>query len=147
MKKKRRLGKLTREQVNQLEPDARFCPPDAFDERLGRLIEAAMLRKIHVRKLSVNPATLIAHVPEVLEKAKVHLVEEPSMREALLRGLLDDSEGAILAYRNDNGDLCSFDDYAVLAVAQDAKIEKVRVIVLGEGDEWYNAKDLPIRIG
>ena len=150
MKKKASRKKLmTPEQAEQLieGADERFCPPEAFDERLRRLLGAAMQRKIHVRYLSVPVASLVPHVPGALEKARVNLVEEPSFRQNLLREMLGDSPNALLVYRKENGDLCSFDDYAALATAQEAKIEKVRVVVLGEGDEWYKMEDSPIHLG
>ena len=138
-KKAFRKVTLTPEQTKRLRVDRRFSPE--LDERLGRLIAAAKERKIRVRYLSASPASLALHNAEALEKAKVNLVEDPTLREAVLRGILDDSLPAILVYRNNNGDLCSFDDYLKLAVALDAKIDKVRVVVLGESDEWFKAKD------
>ena len=143
MKKKViRKKQTTPEQAKQMkaEADERFSP--GFDERLGSMVAAAMQRKIRVRYLSVNPSSLLPHVPEALERAKAFLLGEPSLREPLLRKIPSDNPSAILVYRNENGDLCSFADYAALAVAQDAKVQKVRVVVLGEGNHWYKMKDL-----
>jgi hypothetical protein len=140
MKKKViRKKQITPEQAKQMkaEADERFSP--GVDERLGSMVAAAMQRKIRVRYLSVNPSSLLPHVPEALERAKACLVEEPSLRESLLLT-------AILVYRNENGDLCSFADYAALAIAQDAKVQKVRVVVLGEGNHWYKMKDSRIHM-
>ena len=143
MKKKViRKKQTTPEQAKQMkaEADERFSP--GVDERLGSMVAAAMQRKIRVRYLSVNPSSLLPHVPEALERAKAFLLGEPSLREPLLRKIPSDNPSAILVYRNENGDLCSFADYAALAVAQDAKVQKVRVVVLGEGNHWYKMKDL-----
>ena len=147
MKKKViRKKQITPEQAKQMqtEADERFSP--GVDERLGSMVAAAMQRKIRVRYLSVNPSSLLPHLPEALERAKACLVEEPSLRESLLRKIPSDNPTAILVYRNENGDLCSFADYAALAVAQDAKVQKVRVVVLGEGNQWYKMKDSPVHM-
>ena len=145
MKKKViRKKPITPEQAKQMtaEADERFSP--GVDERLGSMVAAARQRKIRVRYLSVNPSSLLPHVPAALERAKACLVDEPSLRESLLREIRSGSPRAILVYRNENGDLCSFEDYAALAVAQDAKVQKVRVVVLGEGNHWYKMKDSPV---
>ena len=134
-----RRERPTLEGVKRIQPYRRFCPE--AEEDLTRLFGAAMQRTIPVRYLSANPASLVCQNTLALEKAKANLVEEPTLREDTLRGILDGSLPAILAYRNNNGDLCSFDDYLKLAVACDAKIDEVRVVVLGEGNEWLKTKD------
>jgi len=147
MKKKViRKQQITPEQAKQMKAaaDERFSP--GVGERLSSMVAAAMQRKIRVRYLSVTPSSLLPHVPEALERAKAFLLGEPSLRESLLRKIPSDNASAILVYRNENGDLCSFADYAALAVAQDAKVQKVRVVVLGEGNHWYKMKDSRIHM-
>ena len=147
MKKKViRKQQITPEQAKQMKAaaDERFSP--GVGERLSSMVAAAMQRKIRVRYLSVTPSSLLPHVPEALERAKAFLGGEPSLRVSLLRQLPSDNPSAILVYRNENGDLCSFADYAALAVAQDAKAQKVRVVVLGEGSQWYKMKDSPVHM-
>ena len=142
MKKKViRKQQITPEQAKQMKAaaDERFSP--GVGERLSSMVAAAMQRKIRVRYLSVNPSSLLPHVPGALERAKAFLLGEPSLRDSLLRKIPNDNPSAILVYRNENGALCSFADYAALAVAQDAKVQKVRVVVLGEGNHWYKMKD------
>ena len=143
MKREMRKIRMTPAQAKTMtaNPDKRFCPE--VDERLSHMIAAAMKRKIHVRYTAVHPARLVPHVPEALETAKVHLLEEPSLREAVLRDLLSDHPGALSVYRNDRGDLCSFDDYLLLAVALDAKVQTVRVVIFGEGTQRYKLTESP----
>ena len=129
----------TLERAKRIQPYRRFCPE--AEEDLTRLVGAAMQRTVRVRYLSANPASLVCQNTLALEKARANLAEEPTLREATLRGILDGSLPAILAYRNNNGDLCSFDDYLELAVACDAKLDEVRVVVLGEGSEWLKTKN------
>jgi len=147
MKKKViRKKQITPKQAKQMKTkaDERFSP--GVGGRLSSMVAAAMQRQLRVRYLSVNPSSLLPHVPEALERAKAFLVGEPSLRESLLRKIPSDNPSAILAYRNENGDLCSFADYAALAIAQDAMVQKVRVVVLGEGNHWYKMKDSPVHL-
>ena len=134
-----RKERPTLERVKRVQPYRRFCPE--AEEDLTRLVGAAMQRTIRVRYLSANPASLVSQNTLASEKAKATLVEKPALREATLRGILDGSLPAILVYRNNNGDLCSFDDYLMLAAACDANIDEVRVVVLGEGNEWLQTKN------
>ncbi len=127
------------ERVKRIQPYRRFCPE--AEEDLTRLVGAATQRTIRVRYLSANPASLVSQNTLASEKARASLVEEPTLRADTLRGIRDGSLPAILAYRNNNGDLCSFDDYLKLAVACDAEIDEVRVVVLGEGNEWLKTKN------
>ena len=139
MKKKTfQVEKLTPEQLKRAQIDHRFSPMP--EEQLTNLIMGARKRKIRVRYLTTSPDTLVPHNPAALERAQASLTEDTTLREDMLRGLLDESLPAILAYRNPNGGICSFDDYGKLAVALDAKLATVRVVVLGEGDEWFKAK-------
>jgi len=147
MKKKViRKKQITPKQAKQMktQADERFSP--GVGGRLSSMVAAAMQRQLRVRYLSVNPSSLLPHVPEALERAKAFLVGEPSLRESLLRKIPSDNPSAILVYRNENGDLCSFADYAALAIAQDAMVQKVRVVVLGEGNHWYKMKDSPVHL-
>ena len=134
-----RRVRLTREQREQVQRDASYL--GAWDSRGFRLLQAAMDRRIHVRYLAVSPACLVPYDAATLAWVTANLQEEPTRREVLLRGMLDGTLPALLAYRTDQGDLCSFDDYLLLAVARDASLGTVRVAVLGEGDEWLKTKD------
>ncbi len=135
------------EEAKRLTPDDRFSPPETAEERFGRVIRVAMQGEIDVRYLSVDPATLVPQAPAALENAKASLINDPSLRENMLRDLLDGNGPTLLAYRNGDGSLCAFDDYLTSAIAQEAKLSNVQVMVLGEGDEGYTSNEAPSRAG
>ncbi len=128
------------EQVKRLKSDKRFVP--AYDKQLASLIARAIQRKIRVRTLTVPPTQLAPHNPEALIRARANLAEEPTLKHALESGLRDGILPAILAYRDQTGALCSFDDYLKLAVALECGLPEVRVVVLGEGNEWIKKVDV-----
>ncbi len=141
MKKKRsRKVTVTPEQAKRLKPDKRFVP--GRDKQLTSLVASAMQRKIRVRTLTVPPTKLAPHNPEALTKARANLAEEPTLKQALESGLRDGSLPAILVYRDQAGTLCAFDDYLKLAVALECGLPEVRVVVLGEGNEWIKKADV-----
>ncbi len=141
MKKKRsRKVTVTPEQAKRLKPDKRFV--SKRDKQLVSLVASAMQRKIRVRSLTVPPTKLAPHNPEALTKARANLAEEPTLTQALESGLRDRSLPAILVYRDQTGTLCCFDDYLKLAVALECGLPEVRVVVLGEGNEWIKKADV-----
>ncbi len=141
MKKKTfRKESITPEQAKRLKPEKRVV--SKRDKQLTSLVGRAMQRKIRVRTLTVPPAQLAPHNPEALTKARANLAEEPTLTQALESGLRGGSLPAILVYRDQAGTLCCFDDYLKLAVALECGLPEVRVVVLGEGNQWIKKADV-----
>ncbi len=131
--------RLSRKQVKRILSQGRFEPRG--DVRGLDLLVRALNRRIHVWSLTVPPAEVVPCDPDTLTRVEGTLAEEPNLREALVHGLLQGTLPALLVYRNAQGRLCVFDDYATLAVAREANVPRVRVVVLGEGAEWLQPED------
>lgn len=106
-------------------------PPEP-DPRLVQLVARAYRGEIPMCEVVLNPATLRVHNPTTLARARATLAEEPTARRSLLTELSNPHKTWLL-YRDDEGHVVVFDDYASYAVALDEGIAAVRAQTYAKG--------------
>ncbi len=127
------------------EPDPRFNHEPVPE--LVQMISKAIQGKLKVRHIKMDPRELFPHDPATLARARAGLLEEPSLLKAFMEMNQDPGGPWILTYRDPAGRLRVFDDYPDLVAALEVGLERVRVVVLGEGDERLTRRDAAMTIG
>ena len=104
----------------------------ATDDDLTRLLADVMTGRRPSRKVWARVADLRVHDEDAVIRYRAGLAEYPS-RVAMIRAIREqEPDRAWVAYRDEDGALVIFDDYASYVVALNDKVERVRVQVLGE---------------
>lgn len=101
------------------------------DERLVRLEIGLIQGTVSAVRSTVPLASLRMHHPLTLHRARTSLREEPALRAAIAQRVL---AGAMVwhVYRDENGALVMYDDYAAYLVALELGREMVDIKILGE---------------
>jgi hypothetical protein len=101
------------------------------DDRLVALEVGLIQGIVSAVGATVPLASLRVHHPQTLHRARASLLEEPSLRAAIVQRVV---AGAMVwhVYRDENGALVMYDDYTAYLVAQELGHQMIDVKILGE---------------
>ena len=113
--------------VKNLEAPAHLNSPR--DERLVALEVGLIQGTVSAVRTTVPLASLLVHHPQTLHRVRASLREEPSLHAAVVQRVL---AGATVwhVYRDTNGALVMYDDYAAYLVAQELGRQMIEVKLL-----------------
>jgi hypothetical protein len=99
------------------------------DERLVALEVGLIQGTVTVVRTTVPLASLRVHHPQTLHRVRASLREEPSLHATIVQRV---QAGALVwhVYRDENGELVMYDDYAAYLVAQELGREMIDVKIL-----------------
>ena len=105
-------------------------PNTPRDEHVMALEAGLIQGTVSVVQISVPLASLRAHHPQSLHRARASLRDEPALHAAIVQRVLT---GGLVwhVYRDESGGLVMYDDYAAYVVSQELGRETVDVKILG----------------